>query len=170
MRWTCAVMVFLVGICCAAEAECRLHASFNASNARVLNSSWEYGATPGFHCDNWKLPWTHAGFDVRVPLLGSGTSKLQGVVGGPRIRLDRVGASFKPYAELLAGGTHVTNLEGGSSIHSNSFQYQLVAGVDRTVSPRVDWRLAEVSWGRLAYREHGFASTTLSTGLVLRFR
>ena len=169
MKRICVVTVFLVGICCVAKAECGLYGLFSASSVRVLNSDWEYGGTPGFYCDRWKADWAHAGFDLRVPLLGSGTSKLEGGLGGARIRLDRIGLNFKPYAELLAGGSHVTNLEGGSSVHSNSFQYQVVAGVDRKVSPRIDWRLAELSWGRLTYREHGFALTTVSTGLVLRF-
>lgn len=171
MKWICVVVLFLVSACCRTEAECGLHASFSAAAASVLKPNWQFGATPGLYCDSWKTPWSHAGFDLRLPLLGSGNTKLQSGLAGVRLRLDKVGFGFRPYGEVLIGGSHVTSIDASSAIHGNHFQHELLVGVDRKVSPRVDWRLAEISWGRITHTGHPpFPLTTVSTGLVLRFR
>ena len=170
MRCACAVILFMLCTCGGSEAQSAVYASFSATDASVLTPKWEYGATPGFYLDHWKGGWAHAGFDLRVPLLGSGTSKLQSALVGPRLRLDGVPHGFTPYGEVLVGASHVTSIDTRSAIHGNHFQYEFLVGVDRSVSPRVDWRLAEISWGRIMHTGHTpFASTTVSTGLVLRF-
>lgn len=168
MKWSSAVTFLLLFMCCTVEAESGLYASFSASRFSVL-TDWEYGATPGFYYDHWRMHRIHAGVDLRAQLLGSGTEKLQGGLIGPRIVLDRFVAGLKPYGEGLIGGSHVTLVERESDIENNSFEFEFVLGVDRNVSPRVDWRLAEISWGKVTSAGPPFALTTVSTGLVFRF-
>ena len=168
MKWIGGVTLLLLCACCSMQAESAVYASFSAATLSVPNTEWEYGVTPGFYYDGWKLRRMHTGIDLRAVLLGTGVSKLESGLIGPRIHVEALPLNLKPYGETLFGGSHVTFIDNHSTIHRNSFEFQLLAGVDRAVSPRIDWRLAEVTWGTLTNAGLPFRFTTLSTGLVLR--
>jgi hypothetical protein len=73
-----------------------------------------------------------------------------------------------PYVEATAGVGNL-NFEGGSPTNSTRFEYQFLGGLDYTVLPRIDWRVAEFSYGELsALNGNSFHPRTLSTGIVLR--
>ena len=45
---------------------------------------------------------------------------------------------------------------------------QVVGGIDMTIFPRLDWRIAEVSWGSVQNVGTSVKPSTVTTGLVLR--
>jgi hypothetical protein len=61
------------------------------------------------------------------------------------------------------------NLAGGSPSNGVRFEYQVLGGLDFTVLPRIDWRVAEYSYGGLSsVNNDNFHPRSLSTGIVLR--
>jgi hypothetical protein len=51
---------------------------------------------------------------------------------------------------------------------TTKFTYQLLAGVDFTIFPRIDWRIVEFSYGGFTGLEDDFHPKTLSMGFVVR--
>lgn len=150
-------------------AQVSIYASFSASRFSGPNPDWEFGANPGVFFEPWKIPFADAGIDIRALQLGSGNSKLQSALVGPRLRLRPHKLDLAPYGEVLVGAAHVTLSHDSNLVHENGPQFQLVAGVERNVSPRVVWRLAEISWGEVLNVGTRLKTFTTSTGLILRF-
>ena len=71
---------------------------------------------------------------------------------GPRIALRPHVLPIKPYVEGLVGVGHAeVNQQRQRPIQSaTDFSYQLVGGIDYTLLPRIDWRVAEFSYGGLS--------------------
>ena len=59
---------------------------------------------------------------------------------------------------------------GGESLGSaTKFEYQFLGGLDFTILPRIDWRIAEFSYGGLStFNNSSFHPKSLSSGIVLR--
>jgi hypothetical protein len=74
----------------------------------------------------------------------------------------------KPYAEVLIGAGQVEYGQGTAHTDSTKFAYQLLGGVDMTILPRIDWRVAEFSFGGFSALGDSFHPKTLSTGVVFR--
>ena len=54
------------------------------------------------------------------------------------------------------------------AINKTSIEYQVAGGVDMTIFPRLDWRIAEISWGSVQNVGASVKPSTVTTGLVLR--
>jgi hypothetical protein len=67
-------------------------------------------------------------------------------------------------------GVPVGSSGGSSGVQDSEtkFSYQIVGGLDYTVFPRIDWRVAEISWGTLRAFGTNVNPTTVSTGIVIR--
>jgi hypothetical protein len=149
-------------------AQTGVYAMFDASNYDLPNINWQYGPTVGAYHDIISPPFLGIGVDLRASFLGSGSSKIYSGLLGPRIELRPHVLPIKPYIEALGGAGDVNVGEGFANTSDTAFEYQLVVGVDVTILPRIDWRLAEFSYTGFANMDQTFYPKTISTGLVLR--
>jgi hypothetical protein len=73
-----------------------------------------------------------------------------------------------PYVEALAGAGYTQFPVASGQASGTKFSYQFVGGVDFTILPHIDWRVAEFSYGGLSILDSSINPKTLSTGIVLR--
>ncbi len=152
-----------------APAQTGLYAEFGASKSGLSNNDWIYGPTFGAYFDRWHLPFVSAGVDLRGSILGpSGSTKIYSGLAGPRVALRPHIIPLQPYAEAVIGVGHAEFGQGAAQTTATKFEYQFLGGVDLTVLPRIDWRVAEFSYGGLAGLDQSFHPKTISTGIVLR--
>jgi hypothetical protein len=71
-----------------------------------------------------------------------------------------------PYLEATAGLGNLNIPKASSNV--TRFEYQFLGGLDYTVFPRIDWRVAEFSYGGLSVFNGSYHPKTLTTGIVLR--
>jgi hypothetical protein len=150
-----------------AQAQTGLYAEFGASKVDAPSNNWIYGPTFGLYHDFFSIPFIHAGADLRGSVLGiSQTTSLYSGTVGPRISLHPHVLPVMPYVEGLFGFGHY---DFGAGQPSNTqFEYQVLAGIDLTVLPHLDWRVVEFSYGGLSTINGDLNPRTLSTGVVLR--
>lgn len=164
-----------------ALAQVGVYAEFSAAKLNVPNSTWIYGPTFGAYYDPIHFVIGRAGVDARGSILGgSGSTQLQSGLIGPRVVLTPHVLPFMPYVEGLIGAGHTRFTEpyqtsGTATVDNMAFEYQFVGGVDMTVLPRIDWRIAEFSFGGVNGSASSFGGIvtsinpkTLSTGIVIR--
>lgn len=152
----------------AARAQTGVYAGFAASDFRVPNVGWQYGPQFGVYFQPFGVPFVRAGVDVRASLLGSGNTKIDSILAGPRVQLHPHVVPLMPYAEVLIGGGHVNLGEGAAATNKTGVEYQAAGGLDMTIFPRLDWRIAEYSWGAVENIGMSVKPSTVTTGLVLR--
>lgn len=162
------LLLFLLLLPFSASAQTGVYASFSASNFDLPNIGWQYGPTFGLYHDFAHAPLLSAGADARASLLGSGSTKAYTGLIGPRVQLHPHLLPVKPYAEVLIGAGQVEYGQGTAHTDSTKFAYQLIGGADVTILPRIDWRVAEFSFGGFSALGDSFHPKTLSTGVVLR--
>ena len=80
--------------------------------------------------------------DARGDLSGDIKSGL----AGPRLAAKLPGIGIKPYGEILFGVATFTTTAAGLKT-SNKFACRYVLGVDATILPHIDWRVADFSYG-----------------------
>src|SRR5665213_2616591 len=173
---------FRVGLLCtvaltlaaAAQAQTAIYGEFTGAKVSASNTSWMYGPTLGlYHDAGHGLIAT--GLDVRGTFAGRGDTNgasssqtLDTLLGGVRLAITPRVLPIKPYGEALGGLGHLKTGQGSARTTSTKFAYQFIGGVDFTILPRVDWRVIEFSYGRLAGLSDSFVPKTLSTGIVFR--
>ncbi len=150
-----------------AEAQIGLYAEFSSAKANVPNSSWIYGPTFGAYLDRG-FGLVSAGLDARGAILGSGNNTLDSGLIGPRLVFTPHVLPIMPYIEGLIGVGQAGYYEGGVPTTVTKLQYQFLGGVDWTILPRLDWRIAEFSYGGLSGLGSSFNPKTISTGIVVR--
>src|ERR1700760_4310214 len=163
-----ALLLFAIGIP-AAQAQTAVYGQFSAAhfnNIPVANE-WGYGGGFGLYSDFQKIPFGKVGVDVRMQFVrpADNTTLFSGLVG-PRIALHPKVVPLNPYAEFLFGGGHFTY--GNNSPSTTQFDWRATGGLDKTVLPRLDWRVIEVSYGQLNTFSGHLHVVTLTTGIVLR--
>ena len=153
------------------------------------SSEWAYGGDVGAYLAHGHFAFFTAGLDARADILKGSSSPLgfhssynldAGYIG-PRVGFKPHILPIQPYVEGLVGTAHLSEstnylpiqpvASGSSSIPQDSetkFSYQLVGGIDYTLFPRVDWRVAEISYGTLKAFGSNVNPTTISTGIVIR--
>jgi hypothetical protein len=170
MKRMLGVFALLILAASCAQAQTGIYGAFSTSNYDVGNVGWQYGSTFGMYYDHWGGPFLRAGIDVRAVLLGAGNKKLDSGLIGPRLQLHvhpRV-LPIMPYVEALGGGARVTLGQGSAYMDESGPEVQLVGGLEMILLPRLDWRVAEYSWGSVLNVGRTMRPSTLSTGLVLR--
>jgi hypothetical protein len=168
MRIVYRFVCFLLFLPLPVLAQTGIYASFSASNFDVPNVNWQYGPMIGIYHDFWHPPFLGIGADIRGSFIGSGSTKLYGGVLGPRVDLHPPVFPVKPYVEVLGGIGQANFGEGFATTNTTSFEYQLVAGVDVTIFPRIDWRLAEFTYSGFSDLNENAYPKTISTGIVIR--
>lgn len=151
-----------------ASAQIGVYGTFSAANFRVPNTGWQYGSTFGIYDNHWTIPFFALGLDGRgVVVDGSSASVDSGLVG-PRIVFKPHIFPIMPYVEALGGVGHADYGEGSATTSVTKFEYNFVGGIDFTILPRIDWRVAEFSYGGLTAFNGSFNPRTISTGIVVR--
>ncbi len=149
----------------AAHAQIGVYANFSAAKLNLGNTDWVYGPGFGGYIDHGHLIFLSTGIDARGVILGSGQStQFDAGYIGPRVAFRPHVLPIKPYVEALAG---VGRLSSGAT-DTTKFSYQFVGGVDYTLIPRIDWRVAEFSYGGLSIFDTSLHPKTISTGIVIR--
>lgn len=160
-----------------ADAQVGLYLQGTASQLQFQNTPFMYGATFGGYRMKDAGP-VSLGADLRGGITEShnGTSRpltdealdfgLFGVrvAASPRV----LPLSLKPYAGAMIGAGY---WRGGLGIVRQDKYHMLVqflGGVDLPVSKRLDWRVAEFTYGRLGAQPGSIYPITVSTGIVLR--
>jgi len=154
-----------------AQGQVGVYGGFSAANTNVANEPWLYGATFGGYYNTLKLPLINLGIDGRAVILnGSGSTSQQKIVNGlvgPRAEFHLPLIPLKPYAAGHLGASHIEVGQGSARTEQTVFSYGFSAGVDLTILPRLDWRVAEYAYTR-SNVSGSVNQTTLTTGLVLR--
>ena len=151
-----------------ASAQLGLYGEFSAAKANVPGATWVYGPTFGGYLDKGHLLFLATGLDARGAILGTGNNVLDSGLIGPRLVVRPHVLPIQPYVEALVGLGHVGYFQGNAPTTVNKFEYQFVGGLDLTILPRIDWRVAEFSYGGLSGLGSSFNPKTISTGIVVR--
>lgn len=168
------LLMMALGLAGVAKAQTAIYGEFTGAKISSSSAAWMYGPTIGLYHDSGH-GLVATGLDVRGTFAGRGDTNGKGssqslntLLGGVRLAITPRVLPIKPYGEVLGGIGHLKTGQGSSRTSSTKFAYQFVAGVDFTMLPRVDWRVVEFSYGRLAGLGDSFAPKTLSTGIVFR--
>jgi len=148
----------------AAHAQTGVYVQFTGQTNDVNSNGWFWGPTFGFYQDRHSAGPVHLGLDFRGAILKHDSAQFDSGLGGLRLTIVPHVIPFKIYAEALAGIGIVAN--GASTTHA---QYQVNGGLEYTILPHIDWRVAEVAYN--GYSGTGTGNPVgLSSGLVLRLR
>lgn len=161
--------LFLVAPLCL-HAQLGLYGAFTAQNLGGPNNNGYdlYGGTFGGYLASGRLAILSVGIDLRGSFTRSSGASFDSGSIGPRIALNTHILPIQPYIEGTIGLGHV-DFSGGSVSGGTKFEYQVLGGLDYTILPRIDWRVAEYSYGALSMiNNYNYRPKSLSTGLVLR--
>jgi hypothetical protein len=98
-------------------------------------------------------------------LLGK-SQRLDGVALGPKIGFT-LHKNYGIYGEFLVGFARYNDGLGNPASASTDSQIQLNAGIDRRVTPRLDWRVFEYGYQQYYGLGGEYNPKTFSTGVVL---
>jgi hypothetical protein len=178
--WT--VLLALTAIAASAHAQIGIYGKFDATNLSTGNGDqyetpgWYYGGAAGVYDDFVHLGPIGLGLDLRGNLLAGNQQKYRSALVGLRLAVNPPILPIRPYIQgsVGLGSTSHSGLEGAGTNYSNKFQYLVLGGVDYTIFPHLDWRVAELGYGRMSgISSSGSAPTvnlfTIGSGLVVRF-
>ena len=149
----------------ALHAQIGVYAGFSGGLVSGGNTNWAYGPLVGVYKQSgYAANIVSIGADLRASFLNrSGFHYYTGAVG-PRLAFKTPILPFRPYVEGLVGVGNVQNGDGaGSTTHLN---YQVLAGLDSTLLPHLDWRIIEFDYS--AVTGQSVNAKIFTTGLVLR--
>jgi hypothetical protein len=146
-----------------AQAKLAIYGTIGAEKSGLPNENWELAGTFGLYYGLTHLAPLDLSIDARGDLSGNINSGLV----GPRLALKLPAIPIKPYGEFLIGFQSYSKTAAGLK-DPNDFAYRYVLGLDTTILPHIDWRVADFSYA-LNNSANGDHAKTLSTGLVLRF-
>jgi hypothetical protein len=150
------------------HAQLGLYGAFTAQNLGGPNNNGYdlYGGTFGGYLASGRLAILSVGIDLRGSFSRSSGASFDTGSIGPRIALNTHILPIHPYIEGTVGLGHVDFTGAGGA---TKFEYQVLGGLDFTILPRIDWRVAEYSYGALSTIDnYNYRPKSLSTGLVLR--
>jgi hypothetical protein len=120
-----------------------------------------WGASAGGYVQGHLLGWVLRG--TAEP--AGGTFHIYNAVIGPRVTLDL--PLLQPFLEAAGGIGHSTyDAANGNLGGSWGAAWQVAAGVEHGLLPRIRWRVVEVAYGHI-YAGPGVSPTVISTGLTL---
>ena len=182
LRW----LTILIGIVISlapAQAQVGIYGNFNSTRVNATNSAntqttnWYNGVGAGVYYDFFHMGPLALGADLRGSRLSGNQQNYHDGLFGLRLAANPPVLPIRPYvqASIGAGGASHSGLHGSGKIYSNKFQYQVLAGVDYTLIPHLDLRLAELGYGRMTGVSDGITNPdstlfSISSGLVVRFR
>jgi len=170
-----------IAISASAHAQIGIYGKFDATQLNTSNGSafeipgWYSGGGAGIYDDFLHLGPIDLGADLRGDLLAGNGQKYRSALAGLRLALKAPILPIRAYVQGSAGvgvPSH-SGLAGSGAIYDNKFEYQVLGGVDYAIFPHLDWRVAEVGYGRLTGISDGGVTPasslfTISSGLVVR--
>jgi hypothetical protein len=178
-------IVLLLGLffsCSIAPAQIGAYGSFVSTHLSATANNfqapaWYYGGGVGIYNDFLRFGPAEFGIDLRGDLLTGSQQRYRSELFGVRLAVNTPGLRLRPYLQgsIGVGGASHTGLNGIGTIYSDKFQYHVFGGLDSAALPHLEWRIAEVGYGKM----NGISSApptpidsilTLSSGLVFRFR
>jgi hypothetical protein len=161
--WTLPLLlVALFSVSLHAQARFAIYGTGGGEKSGLPNDDWHGAGTFGFY-----YGIVHAViFDISVDARGDLSSNIKSGFVGPRLAVKVPVLPIKPYGEFIFG---VSTYSTPAHLPiPNDFAYRYVFGLDTTILPHIDWRVADFSYA-LNNSSNGTHAKTLSTGLVIRF-
>ena len=147
----------------AVHAQIAIYGGFSAAPVSGASRDLAYGGQVGaYKQTGHAVSLVSIGADLRGTFLSRDDFHYYTGAIGPRIAFKAPILPFRPYVEGLIGAGNVQN----SGISHTNFNYQLVAGLDTTILPRIDWRVVEFDYS--AVPGQSVYAKVFTTGLVVR--
>jgi hypothetical protein len=148
----------------ALHAQIAVYAGFSgAPISGASGTNWAYGPLVGaYKQTGYAANIVSIGGDIRGSFLSRDDFHYYTGAAGPRLAFKAPILPFRPYVEGLVGAGNV-QIGGISNTH---FNYQVLAGLDTTILPRLDWRVVEFDYS--AVSGQSINAKIFTTGLVLR--
>jgi hypothetical protein len=155
------LLVALVSVSLHAQARFAIYGTGGGEKTGLPNDDWQGAGTFGFY-----YGILHAAiFDISVDARGDLSSNIKSGFLGPRVAVKLPIIPLKPYGEFIFG---VSTYSPAHLPIPNDFAYRYVVGLDATILPHIDWRVADFSYA-INNSANGTHAKTLSSGLVIRF-
>lgn len=163
----------------AAHAQVGIYGNFSAIHFTDNNqhtTTWFYGPGVGVYYNFLHAGPIALGADVRGNYLVGDQQKYRSALVGLRLAVNPPLLPIRPYVQGSIGG-------GGARYNSTAivtnptfstkFQYQVAGGLDLTIFPHIDFRIAEVAYGKMSGVSGGSTApsaslVTISSGIVFR--
>ena len=148
------------------QAKLAIYGTVGSEKTEVNNQGWSTAGTFGLYYDLAHLGPIAISADARGDLSGNMNSGLF----GPRIAVALPVFPLKPYFEVLGGFSSYSTQNGGAK-NTTSGNYRWVGGIDTTILPHIDWRIADYSYsgGGITQGNITRHPQSLTTGIVVRF-
>jgi hypothetical protein len=157
------IVIAVVTLNLHAQARFAIYGTVGTEKSGLPNDGWRLAETFGFYYGLY-----HAGpFDLSADARGDLSSDIHSGLVGPRLAAKLPVVPLKPYGEFLFGVSAFSKTAAGLK-DANDFAYRYVVGLDSTILPHLDWRVADFSYG-INNSANGDHAKTLSSGLVIRF-
>jgi hypothetical protein len=152
--------------CLHAQAKLAIYGTVGGEKTEVANEGWTTAGTFGLYYGLLNAGPIAISVDARGDLSGNINSGLF----GPRVAFHAPLFPLKPYVELLGGFSSYSSTNNGAK-NTTSANYRWVGGVDTTILPHLDWRIADYSYSPAGISQQGVTRhpQSLTTGLVIRF-
>jgi hypothetical protein len=160
------IVIALVSSNLRAQARFAIYGTGGGEKTEINNEGWSIASTFGFYYGFAHLGPVALSADARGDL----SRNMDSGLFGPRIALALPYFPLKPYFEVL-GGISSYNTQGGGSKDTTSGNYRWVGGIDSTILPHLDWRIADYSYsgGGITQGNITRHPQSLTSGLVIRF-
>ena len=146
-----------------AQARLAIYGTAGTERSGRPYNTWKLAGTFGLYVQIFKFGPVYFSADGRGDL----SSQIHSGLAGPRLAIKLPVLPIKPYGEILFGVASYPQTSAGIQ-YSNDFAYRYVLGVDSTILPHIDWRVADFSYG-INNSAVGTHAETITSGLVIRF-
>jgi hypothetical protein len=165
--WT--LPLLFVSLCTAslhAQAKLAIYGTVGGEKTDINHESWTIAGTFGLYYGIAKLGPINVSIDARGDL----SDNINSGLFGPRVALKLPLIPLKPYVEVLGGFSSYSPQNNGAKNITDA-NYRWVGGIDTTILPHLDWRIADYSYsgGGITQGNTTVHPQTLSSGLVIRF-
>ena len=145
-----------------AQAKLAVYGTGGGEKSGLPNDDWHAAGTFGFYYGLYHF----TPIDLSVDARGDLSSNIKSGFLGPRVAVKLPIIPVKPYGEFIFG---VSTYSTPAHLPiPNDFAYRYVVGLDTTILPHIDWRVADFSYA-INNSANGTHAKTLSSGLVIRF-
>jgi hypothetical protein len=176
-----AAALLLASSLAVAHAQVGVYGKFNVVHVPITSATnfvtpgWYYGPGGGVYFNLVHLGPVSLGGDIRADYLFQSPQRYRDVLAGVRVGAKAPLLPLRPYAQISAGigGPSTSGVQNSGRAYNNKFQYWIIGGIDHTVFPHIDWRIAELGYGHMTGISSGTPVAgvnlfTVGTGLVVR--
>ncbi len=156
-------------------AQLAAYGEYSAAKINAPSSDWINGPILGVYGDKGHLLFLKTGLDVRGSYwYGGESTRLDSVLAGPRLAIKPSAEPLHPYVEGLVGlgyyhsGAQPQPDTGPAMASYSKLEYQILGGMDLTMTPRIDWRVLELSYSGISGLGLSSNPRAVSMGIVVR--